>query len=308
MKKVMNEQISFPGTESVKVKMNDITQFTFPWHAHNEYEIVYILESIGTRYIGDSFDKFKKGDLVLIGSGLPHFYKTDTTYLQENPSKSVKAVVVQFPAAVVSGWGNIPEMKTIIYLLQRSARGLIFNLPEKAPIKQTLRSLHKKNGLDRLLSTVAILQQLANTKFDYASGSQYSAEMFLEKDTRLIKILDYLNRNYLKALKLKQVSELFGMNTTAFCRYFKTKTSKTFIEYIQELRIGYACQLLTQHEISIKEVAFESGFNHLSYFNRAFKRIKGITPSAYIQQISGRQTKATATPIHLSEAYQSSPQ
>lgn len=284
----MNEQISFPGANSIKVKMNDIPHFTFPWHAHGEYEIVYIKESTGTRYIGDSFDKFKRGDLVLIGSGLPHFYKSDAKYHTKESTERVESVVIQFPRNLLQNMGNLPEMININDLLKRAERGLIFKFDDKSDVILNICQLHAKNGIERLINIISILQQLATTdKVTYASGSHFTAEMFLEKDARLIKILNYLNRHYLQPITLQEVSKLFGMNSTAFCRYFKEKTSKTFIEYIQELRIGYACQLLTQHKISIKEVAFESGFNHLSYFNRAFKHIKGITPSAYIQQISG---------------------
>lgn len=284
---VMNEQITFPGTNSVKVKMNDVPHFTFPLHSHCEYEIVYVEESYGTRYIGDSFTSFKAGDLVLLGSGLPHFYQSDESYLQGNKEKRVKSIVVQFPRDLLSFWrDNIPEFQSIDNLLQRSERGVVFSVKSSHQIIQALYQLHTLNGFDRLISLLRILKLMASEQSQFASGSKFNANMFMEKDSRFDQMLNYVNRNYLKELKLNDVSDLMGMNSSAFCRYFKKMTGKTFISYLQELRISYACKLIMHKQTSIKEAAYASGFNNISYFNRAFKQVKKMTPTAYLKQIN----------------------
>lgn len=283
----MNEQITFPGTNSVKVKMNNVPHFIFPLHSHSEYEIVYIKESYGTRFIGDSFASFKAGDLVLLGTGLPHFYQSHNDYHQNNEHKRVKAVVIQFPRDLLSFWrDNLPEFRTINNLLQRSERGLVFSVKPSHQVTKELNQLYQLDGFERLISLLKILKLMAASEADFASGSKFNPDMFIEKDSRFVQTLNYINRNYLKALKLADGAELMGMNKSAFCRYFKNKTGKTFSGYIQELRISYACKLIMHKNSSIKEAAYASSFNNISYFNRAFKQVKNMTPTAYLKQLS----------------------
>ena len=284
---VMSEQITFPGTNSVKVKITEGAHFTFPLHSHSEFELVYVLESYGTRYVGDSFEAFSAGDLVLLGSGLPHFYQSDDDFYQGDTTKKVKSVVVQFPRDLLSFWrDNLPEFRTINNLLKRSERGIVFSIQPSHQVIMELCQLHQLDGFDRLISLLKILKTLAITEATrFASGSQFNPDMFMEKDSRFVQLLNYINRNYLKTLHLSDGAKLMGMNASAFCRFFKQKTGTTYTGYIQELRISYACKLMMHKNMRIKEAAYASSFNNLSYFNRAFKQVKKMTPTAYLKQL-----------------------
>jgi len=284
--KIMHEQLSFRGKTAVTVKWDDFPHFTFPWHFHPEYELVYVIKSFGKRFVGDHIEDFSNGDLVLLGSNLPHFWKNDDVFFRNDPAYKVNAIVIHFPADFFKQQiENYPEFLKIKELLQRSARGIRFHEPIAKSVGKKLEKLLKSKGLECTLDFVKILDKLARTKdYKILSSGNYNAELQNLSSSRIDKVLHIINSNYRENLKLETVANHAGMNKTAFCRFFKEKTGKSFSEFLIEMRIGYACKLLIEDQLSVSQICFESGFNNLSNFNRQFKKQTSFTPVHYKNQ------------------------
>lgn len=277
--KIMHEQVSFAPLSLLKVKWNDIQSFTYPWHFHSEYEIVYIVKSSGTRFVGDSVEKFKEGDIVLLGSNTPHFWQSDS---ENNKNTRVNAIVVQFSKDFFSQQINsYPEFFHIREMLKKSSRGINFSHKASDKIGKMLFKLLKQKDLQQTLYFIKILDYMSKT-FEYKllSGENYKAENYEGKE-RLNKVMHYINTNYQNHINQKEIAEKIGMNVSAFSRYFSEKTGKKFSGFVNELRINYACKLLINNSIAVSQICFESGFENISNFNRTFRQYTGITPSEY---------------------------
>jgi AraC-like DNA-binding protein len=283
--KIMHEQVSFAPRTMLKVKWDDFPHFTYPWHFHSEFEIVYVLKSSGRRFVADSAEPFQEGDITLMGSYLPHFWKSDVPDDMENASR-VNAIVVQFHKDFFREEINsYPEFHRINELLKRAARGIHFSKTSGEKIGKMLKRLLKLNGLERMLYFIKLMDAMARIdSYRILASKAYLLEEHKELNNRLDKIMHFINTNYQRKITQEEVANKIGMNTVAFCRYFKEKTGKGFIFFINEMRIGYACKLLIENHLSISQICFESGFNNISNFNRMFKRQTGSTPGEYQQQ------------------------
>ncbi len=284
--KLMHEQISFPGHSIVNAKLRDRPHFTYPWHFHSEYEIVYVIDGSGNRFVGDNIESFRSGDFVLLGSNLPHFWKSDEFYHQSERENNVKYVVIHFSNVFFdNGVWEFPEFQRIRDMLQRSSRGVFFSAEVSKLAEEKIFKVLNSKGLDRVIHTLGLLQLLSKAE-DYRllAGELYQFELHKYIDDRFSKVLHYLNSSYLRKIELKEVAAVANLHPSAFCRYFKEKSSKSLSEFVNDLRIGYACRLIMEGRMSISQICFESGFNNLSNFNRSFKRQTGFTPSAYYQE------------------------
>ena len=281
--KIMHEQISFAPRTMLKVKWDDFPHFTFPWHFHSEFEIVYVLKSSGKRFVADSVEPFGEGDLTLIGSNLPHFWKNEWNDEKEN---HVNAIVVQFHKDFFKEEINVyPEFHAIAELLKRASRGINFSNTSGQIAGKMIKRLLKLKGLERMLYFIKILDTLAHVEnYRLLASNGYQTNDTKELNTRLDKIMHFINTNYQRKISQEEVASKIGMTTPAFCRYFKEKTGKGFIFFVNEMRIGYACKLLIENHLSISQICYECGFNNLSNFNRMFKRLTGSTPGDYQQQ------------------------
>jgi AraC-like DNA-binding protein len=278
--KIMHEQVSFAPRTMLKVKWDDFPHFTFPWHFHSEFEIVYVLKSSGRRFVADSIEPFQEGDITLMGSYLPHFWKSDV------PGDAVNAIVVQFHKDFFREEINsYPEFHRISELLKRAERGIHFSKTSGEKIGKMLNRLLKLNGLERMLYFIKLMDTMARTEnYRILASKAYLLEEHKELNNRLDKIMHFINTNYQRKITQDEVASKIGMTTAAFCRYFKEKTGKGFIFFVNEMRIGYACKLLIENHLSISQICFECGFNNISNFNRMFKRQTGYTPGEYQQQ------------------------
>ncbi len=281
--KIMREQVSFPPRTLLKVKWDDFPRFTYPWHFHSEFEIVYVLKSSGKRFVADSIEPFADGDIILMGSNLPHFWKSES---EEGIENRVNAIIVQFHSDFFREEINsYPEFHRISEMLKRATRGIHFIQPASEKIGRMLKRLLKLNGLERMLYFIKLMDVMARTdNYRLLASKTYQLEEHKVLNSRLDKIMHFINTNYQRKITQEEVASKIGMTTAAFCRYFKEKTGKGFIFFINEMRIGYACKLLVENHLSISQICFECGFNNLSNFNRMFKRQTGFTPGEYQQQ------------------------
>ncbi|WP_372647965.1 AraC family transcriptional regulator [Draconibacterium sp.] len=284
--KLMHEHIDFPGKSVVKVKVQEKKDFTYPWHFHSEYEIVYVLEGIGTRFVADNIEEFSSGDFVLIASNLPHFWKSDTSLYKEDSTKRLKYIVIQFPNEFFQeAMADYPEFYKVKELLKRSGRGISFTKEFADKARKKVLKVARSDGFDRLSYMLQLLQFMAkSTEYRLLAGEYYQLEKHDFTSSRLTKVMHYLNTNYLKKVELKDVASVANMHPSAFCRYFKESSGKSLSEFVNEIRIGYACRLLLEGKMTVSQICFESGFNNLSNFNRAFKKNTGYTPTSYFEK------------------------
>ena len=275
-------KISNPANSSFNLFVQETPYFGTPWHYHPEYEIVLILESHGKRFVGSNITDFEPGDLCMIGSYLPHYYKNDSIYYEKNPNLKARSVVIHFLEDFCgSGFLDLPEMENIKILLERSKRGLQFTKETVELVAPKMKSLYAKQGMDRLIELLSILKIL----------SERDDIIYLTTDPILLKndvdssrmnaVFEYVMQKYQEDIKLDDVAQLAHMSESAFSRYFKKRTRRTFSQFLSEIRIEHACKLLQNDKLSIAEISFDSGFNNLSNFNRQFKNIKNTTPLAY---------------------------
>lgn len=282
----MHEHIDFPGRSAVKVKRQEKPHFTYPWHFHSEYEILYVIDGFGTSFVADSIQPFGPDDFVLLGTNLPHFWKSDDSFTESQNQKKVKYVVIQFSneffREAISGY---PEFHLIKELLERSSRGIRFHKNDAKTMKQQLLELAESSGFDRTVKLLMFLQQLAKTdKYKLLAGELYQAENHNFTSDRLTKVMHYLNSCYLKKVELDKVAEVAHMHPSAFCRFFREKSGKSLSQFVSEMRVSYACRLIIEGKMSVSQICFECGFNNLSNFNRTFKRQTGFTPTGYYEE------------------------
>lgn len=254
------------------------------WHYHPELELVYILESTGTRFIGDSIQKFKKGDLVLLGENLPHLWQNDQKYYKKDASLVAEAYSIHFNKSFAGEvFFNLPEMDPIPAFMLTARQGILFTGAGRDKALPMLHTLINSTGYRKFICLLDLLMMLAlETEFELLSSEGFTTPLD-STDDRMGKIYTFTYANFKQNITLDEVASLVALNPTAFCRYFKSITKKTYSQFVNEIRIGFACKLLIEGHFNISEVAFESGFNNLSNFNRQFKNKKKISPSQYLK-------------------------
>lgn len=282
----MHEQLNLKGKDAITIKWDEFPHFTFPWHFHPEFELVYILKSFGKRFVADHVGDFDEGDLVLLGSNLPHFWKNDEIFFDNDPRYLVNAIVVHFsPDFFGHQIENYPEFYPIRKLLNLASRGISFSRVVSEEMNPSLKKLLKLKGLERTLFFLKILDKLARTnEFKLLAGENYRSDLHDWSSNRLDKVMHIINSSYREQVRMETVASHIGMNPSAFSRYFREKTGKSFTDFVLEMRIGYACKLLIEGNHSVSQICFESGFNNLSNFNRCFKKITSLTPVLYRSQ------------------------
>ncbi|GBU07821.1 AraC family transcriptional regulator [Bacteroidales bacterium] len=289
-KNLLQEQLSLSEARPINARVFDYKHFFFPWHMHNEYEIIYIEQGEGTRFIADSISPFFPGDILLVGSNLPHFMKSAPEYECRNNDLRTKGIIIQFEKNFMAhAVSNYPVLKGVKSLLQKSERGLYFPKDSSQALLRHIKKLPKLSGIKQLTHLLTLLGKMSEIESAHTIGSDhYNNAVSYSSDIRIDKVLSYIRYNYTAAIKLELLSSMVSMNTTAFCRYFKEKVGKTFVEYMLELRIGYACKLLINNKGNISQISMECGFNTISHFNQTFKRIAGLSPRDYRKHFGGQ--------------------
>ena len=290
--KIKHEHVGLQDGSPFKVRYCDYKYFSYPLHQHGELELIYIIESTGSCHIGNKVEDFAPGSLMLIGSFLPHMHRNPSDYYEDNGLR-VKAIIVQFSLGFVSSeLFAYPEMKQINDMIKLSTNGIAFHVSEDDEVIKRLHSLLPLTGADRFLHFLDFLHLLSRCK-DYRLIEAAYIENYtlLQTDDRLVTVTGYLNRNYTSKISVAEVAKLACMNKTAFCRFFKEKTGKTLINYVNELRVAYACKLLLDGTTSVAQASFQAGFNNLSGFNRVFRSLIKMAPTEYRRQYRLRAGK-----------------
>ena len=273
-------------SEDQSFYLEDVSKpyFTDLWHFHPEIEILYVREGSGIKYIGDSINSFYPGDIVIIGSNTPHVWACNSDYLSQENNLMSSAICVQFMTDFIkNGLSGIPELHLINELLDRAKRGIQFVNSTGNLLIKHIEELTSSVGMNRLLRLLTILDIMSTSNdIKYLSSLNYTPGILNSEDkVRMEAIFRFVINNYSKKICLEEVASLIHLTPHSFCRYFKSRTSKVFSSFVNEVRIGNSCKMLRENKLTICQVCYESGFNYLSNFNRQFKEIKGMTPSEY---------------------------
>ncbi|MEO9050295.1 MAG: AraC family transcriptional regulator [Ginsengibacter sp.] len=257
--------------------------FPCPWHYHPEYELVLVIKSTGRRMVGDNIGYFKEGDLVFMGSLLPHVWVNDPKFIQGEAGYLAEAIVIHFTDDFLGGSIlDIPEMEGFRKFLHLSKRGIGIKDKAREEINTIMVKMPGMNGLQRLSSLLSIFDILSdNVDFDLLASPGFVETMNHKESVRLKKIIEYVMQNFDEDINLSMAASMMNMGVTTFCNFFKDNYRMTFVEYINTVRIGHACKLLFDKDQTIAEVAYECGYNSLANFNRQFKKHKRLNPSEY---------------------------
>ncbi|MEO5997716.1 MAG: AraC family transcriptional regulator [Chitinophagaceae bacterium] len=259
------------------------TYFPAPWHFHPEYELVQVTKSTGRRMVGDHIGHFAEGDLVLMGPLLPHVWVNDPIYIQRNEGDAADAIVVQFVNDFLGeDFLEIPEMNNFKRILRLSHNGIEIKGKTKVQINELMKKMLGANGLQRLSLLFNIFDILSSTKeYKLLASVGFVQNISLKGSDRFSNITEYIMRNFDNEISLSEIASVANMAITTFCNFFKEHYRVTFVEYLNEIRIGHACKLLVEKNKNVVEAAYECGFNNLANFNRQFKKIKNMTPTEY---------------------------
>lgn len=268
---------SFGSSFTVRVFDKDRRNSIPVYHFHPELELIYVKGGSGKRHIGNHLSCYQNGELILMGAGLPHSGFTDRM------TRNIFEVVVQLREDFLGKeFLNVQEMEPVKQLFERAKMGISFHGQTKRVVGARMEKLDGMDGFERLLALLAILKMMADSdEYEILNAEKYSLVVRQQDNERINEVYNYVQKNFKRAIALEEIAEEVSMTVPAFCRYFKKQSGKTFTQFVNEFRIVYACKQLSQENTSITDIAFESGFNNFSHFNKLFKQRTGNNPSGY---------------------------
>jgi AraC-like DNA-binding protein len=269
------EQISpIYGSKSFQFLKIEVDAFPHLWHYHPEIELTYIQKGRGIRYVGDRIEAFQEGDLVILGENLPHTWATQgaqTSALQ-------CGIVFQFPLSLFQ---SFPELSYLVDFLIRAAKGFRFPKPSKDVI-QLITNFEKLGTSHQLFSLFDLIDRLEKEEKTVISNSlDYNLNHILKENSRINRVKGYLHENFDQKIELTQIAQMVPMSPTYFSAWFKKSIGHSLVTYVNKLRIEQACRWLLATDWDIGEIAYKSGFQQVSHFNRVFKQEKNMAPSSF---------------------------
>jgi len=275
--KVLPFKIPKPENVTLYIQNYKGESFYEKLHQHKEIQISLIAEGEGTYIIGDCVGEFKKNDIFVIGEDLPHIFKRDTAFINETDMVSLFFSKNSYG----EGFFNLPEFEHFQNFFNDASLGFQV-ISNKSELSQHLSQIKKLSKYKQFTTFLEILGLISEGKKRTLSSLINLKKYAGNEGKRMSDIFQYTMNNYHNEISLDQVSDIANMTPNAFCRYFKQRTNKTFVNFLIDIRIGNACKLLTKNnDLNITEISYKSGFNNLANFNRKFKAIKGVTPSEY---------------------------
>jgi AraC-like DNA-binding protein/mannose-6-phosphate isomerase-like protein (cupin superfamily) len=290
------EQVTVAPGESWTLLWRELPELPFLWHYHPEFELTLTLNAHGQRYVGDSLEDFEPGDLVLVGPNQPH---TWAAAQRPDESQPMLAIVVWFTAEwfgrLVENW---PELATLSNLAEGAGRGLHFSpaaVARAQPLMLSLRELDPAQRLPLLLQILTLLSRDGAVKTLATHAFSPAGDKVQD---RMSKVLNLLHEHAIDTPSIEQLADAAALSVGAFHRFFKRHTGMTVLDYVAQLRIGIACQLLITGDQPIKLVAAEAGYSNAAHFNRQFLERKKMTPRQF--RASYRTRSGTTVSGHRS--------
>lgn len=263
--------------------------FDHDYHFHQTEEICWIQEGHGNMVVGDYLGRFEKDDLLIFGKGLPHILRCDKSFEQKNTKKKTTAYSIYFTVEHIQSITDDPSMtRSLVQLIRKNKRGYRIIGMEKKRAHELFLQVIESNGFAQLGLLLQLLEYLlkCNKTHVLASGNYQLLPSDAEMK-RFSEVYDYLLKNFQTNISLQQVADICNMTTNSFCRFFKVKTQKTFVQFLTEIRIGHACKLLQDENLPIKNIVYDCGFNNPVLFHRSFLKITGKTPKKFRDGLLG---------------------
>ncbi len=274
--KPLIQKLPVPEQCSFVAKTYVTPLFETGWHQHYEFELVLQTKGTGMCFIGNYIGHFKEGDIFLLGSNLPHEFK------KEHPAMQSSAMVVHFNKDF---WGKdflkIPECKEIVQMLDQSMAGIKLNDYYNTALATSIQQLETGSGFQRIALLCQCLLLLCRADNRQTLSTLQIKDLEAFADDRINRVFKYSINEFQSPVTLSTVASIANMSISAFCRYFKRNTKKTYIEFIKEMRIGHACHALVNTDKTIVQIAYECGFGTIANFNKQFLKVKGLKPSVY---------------------------
>lgn len=273
--------------ESVRVEHWDFDHFYDPIHFHEECQLTYIIEGDGKLFVGPTVGKFQAGEAFFFGKNLPHVLRNGEEYHENNPKLHARAISVFFKQdSFLPLFEKLPEAEIIAKLLKYSVYGVRIYPEQAIKIYEDLKMLSGLEGFGRVTALLSILNKISRSKhLRFISSTSIPLQSVTTDIPKINKIFDYITTNSHKQITLSEIASLVNMTPSAFCRFFKFRTQKTFSRFLIEVRVGVACRLLASGKHNSTESCYESGFNNISNFHRHFKNVTGLTPTEFKKNI-----------------------
>lgn len=268
-----------PKTQNIGlIYQEDKEQFFYDkFHQHEEIQLCAIIEGEGTLVVGDTINKYESGDVLVIGSNLPHVFKSDITSIKESFMISLFFTNDSFGKDFFA----LDDFIELNPFFEKSTVGIKLVENQEEVIKLFLE-LQEATSFDRFLGLLKILKIIVHSNTKELANYIYPKRYTDNEGKRMRNVMDFTMNNFHKNIGLEEIAEKANMTPNAFCRYFKQRTNKTYFTFLNELRIENACKLLlSENTVAISDIAYQCGFNNLSNFNRKFKEVKVLSPSAY---------------------------
>ena len=273
-----------PG-HSFSVRQDLVPYVNNRWHFHAEVELIHFRKGQGTQFVGDNIKRFKAGDVVLVGANLPHYWRFDDPCFDED-TEAFTPVDVRVAHFSENFWGEVflhlPENIHLKSLLDRAKRGLQVEGKALEKVPALLERLLEADGMPRILLLMEALHILAGSdQLQSLSSMGFKHNLPDAEHERVNLIYEYSLKNFKRAILLEEIAMVANISPNSFCRFFKSRTRKTYSRFLIEIRVGHACKLLIENNLSIKQVCYESGFNNFTSFYKYFKLITGNSPLGY---------------------------
>ena len=263
------------------------TEFDFPLHNHEDMELNLVLNASGAkRIVGDHIGEIDDMELVLVGSNLSHGW-----FNQNCASKDIREVTIQFHKDLLDDkFLKRNQLAYIRNMFENAKRGVLFSRETTERIAPRLLGLSNINGFDSILELFSMLHDLSISRDSkLLSDSTFTKEEFNYNSRRIEKVFEYMNANFNKLITLSEVAKIAHMPEASFSRFIKKRTGYTFIDSLNEIRLGHVSRMLIDTTQSVAEIAFKCGFNNMANFNRTFKSKKGCTPIEFRENYQGKR-------------------
>ena len=285
--KIVQFTIPVAGEHSVIVQEDIQNWFYEHLHRHNETQITWILKGEGTLIAGNYMQRFKPGDIYILGANQPHVFKSDPAYFDKRKKKEVHSISIFFnPKGFFKPILELPEMKSVSKFVDTTFFGLQAHYLHQDILSANILDIKNKSNAGRLAAFIETLQFMAGLKKWKSLSTELAEHSISDSEgLRMNDIYQYTMSNYTDNISLKTISDIAHLTPQAFCRYFKKHTLKTYVNFLNEVRVSEACKKLMIRDFeSVSSVAYQTGFSNAVTFNRVFKKITGKSPRQYSKE------------------------
>ena len=271
--------------EVVRVQVDEVSHFYDVLHQHPEIQIMFVESGNGTLIAGDYVGRFQPGDVFVIGSSQPHVFRCDQSYYKTNSARMAKSISLYFSEKYFGKelWDS-NELSSVREFAGKCQQGIQLNGSVAKEAAHRIQKLSHCSELEKVIEFFSLLQLIIKTN-DKKKLSIQPGRLLVNEEGRMNSIIEFTFRESHRKIYLSEVARLTNLSVEAFCRYFKLHTRKTYINFLNEVRISHACQLLIQKDTSIQQVCYKTGFTNVSNFNRIFKKITAKTPLSFRRQL-----------------------